>query len=113
EQKYPFFGSIAGKVLGSRQPGMPANVGIPYSMSIGLRPGYFGGNYLGVQDNPFETEGDPNADNFTINNMQLASDITVARLEDRRSLNGQLDQLRRTANASRGFSALDRFDQQA
>ena len=27
-------------------------------MSIGLRPGYFGANYVGIQHNPFETEGD-------------------------------------------------------
>jgi hypothetical protein len=40
---------------------MPANVAVPYAMSIGLRPGYFGGNYLGDAGNPFETEGDPNA----------------------------------------------------
>ena len=44
--KYPFFGSVATKVTGARQPGMPANVAVPYGMSIGLRPGYFGGNYL-------------------------------------------------------------------
>jgi len=53
--KYPFFGSIATKVTGPRQQGMPANVAVPYAMSIGIRPGYFGGNYLGSQDNPFET----------------------------------------------------------
>ena len=51
--KYPFFGSIATKVTGARQPGMPAHVAVPYGMSIGLRPGYFGGNYLGVHHNPF------------------------------------------------------------
>ena len=67
--KSPFFGSIATKVLGARQPGMPAHVAVPYGMSIGLRPGYFGGNYLGVQHNPFETDGDPNADNFQVRNV--------------------------------------------
>src|SRR6185503_6688541 len=56
--------SIATKVTGPRKPGMPANVGIPYAMSIGLRPGYFGANYLGMEHNPFETGGDPNAPKF-------------------------------------------------
>ena len=46
--RYPFVGSIATKMTGPRQPGMPANVAIPYAMSIGFRPGYFGANYLGV-----------------------------------------------------------------
>ena len=55
-------------------------------MSIGLRPGYFGGNYLGSQDNPFETEGDPNADNFKVNNLAIVIGLTVQRLEDRRKL---------------------------
>src|SRR5688500_18890378 len=32
--KYPFFGSIATKMLGPRHPGMPENVAIPYAMSI-------------------------------------------------------------------------------
>ena len=40
--KFPFIGSIAARVLGPRRSGLPANVGIPYAMSIGLRPGYFG-----------------------------------------------------------------------
>ncbi|MGH9360842.1 MAG: DUF1501 domain-containing protein, partial [Thermoanaerobaculia bacterium] len=45
--KYPSIGSIASKLLGPRRRGMPAHVAVPYASSIGLRPGYFGGNYLG------------------------------------------------------------------
>lgn len=111
--KFPFFGAIASKVVGPRQAGMPANVAVPHAMSIGLRPGYFGANYLGIQNNPFETEGDPNAANFKINNVQLASNMTIDRLGDRRSLNSRLDFLRSAADSNRAFSALDRFDQQA
>ncbi len=44
EGKYPFFGGVATKVTGPRQTGMPSSVAIPHAMSIGLRPGYFGGN---------------------------------------------------------------------
>src|SRR5690242_13404521 len=95
--KYPFFGSIATKVLGPRQPGMPANVAIPHAMSIGLRPGYFGGNYLGPQENPFETEGDPNNDKFQVKNLTLGTQLTVQRLEDRRGLTEKIDHLRREA----------------
>jgi hypothetical protein len=111
--RYPFFGSIATKMLGPRQPGMPANVAVPYAMSIGIRPGYFGGNYLGQQDNPFETEGDPNAEKFQVQNLTLSNQLTLDRLSDRRSLIGHFDHLRREADRSGTLDAIDRFDRQA
>jgi hypothetical protein len=111
--RFPFFGSIATKVLGSRQPGMPANVAIPYAMSIGLRPGYFGGHYLGPQHNPFETEGDPNADNFQVQNLTLGGGMTVARLADRRNLLANFDHIRRETDRAGRLDAMDRFERQA
>ena len=111
--RYPFFGSIATKILGARQPGMPANVAIPYAMSIGLRPGYFGANYLGQQYDPFQTESDPNLVNFQIRNLKLSQNMTANRLEDRRSLQRTFDTLRRDADHSGMISAMDRFEQQA
>src|SRR5262245_60457621 len=112
-QQYPYFGSIAGKVLGARKPGMPANVCIPYAMSIGIRPGYFGAHYLGVEHNPFETEGDPNADNFQVTNMSPVSGLTLDRLSDRRTLNGTLDQARRRLEQTGLANSIDQFDQEA
>jgi hypothetical protein len=111
--KFPFFGSIATKMTGPRHPGMPENVAIPYAMSIGLRPGYFGGNYLGVQHNPFETSGDPNAENFRVQNIVLENQLTLARLENRRTLLTTFDKLRRDMDTSGALDAVDRFDQQA
>jgi hypothetical protein len=111
--KYPFFGSIATKMTGPRQQGLPANIAVPYAMSIGLRPGYFGGNYLGVQYNPFETEGDPNSDNFKVNNVNLLNSLTVARLEDRRYLLAQMDRLRRDVDCRGTLDAMNKFERQA
>jgi hypothetical protein len=111
--RYPSIGSIVAKVCGPRRDGMPAYVGVPYAMSIGLRPGYFGANYLGLEHNPFETEGDPNAANFQINNINLASGMTIDRLEDRRGLLQRIDQMRRSVDASGTLAAMDRFDQAA
>jgi hypothetical protein len=111
--KYPSIGSIVAKACGPRRDGMPAYVGVPYAMSIGLRPGYFGANYLGLEHNPFETESDPNSPNFQVNNLNLASGLTVDRLEDRRGLLNQLDSLRRGIDASGTLDAIDRFDQAA
>lgn len=111
--KYPFFGAIATKVLGPRQLGMPANVAVPHAMSIGLRPGYFGGNYLGAEENPFETEGDPNSDKFQVKNLKLAQQLTLDRLNDRRDLIQHFDHLRREVDRGGSLEAIDRFDRQA
>jgi hypothetical protein len=109
----PFIGSMATAVAGSRKPGLPANVAVPYAMSIGLRPGYFGGNYLGPQHNPFETEGDPNADNFQVQNLSIGGGMTFSRLEDRRNLLANFDGIRREVDRNGRFEAMDKFERQA
>jgi hypothetical protein len=111
--KYPFIGSVATRVLGSRRAGMPANVAVPYAMSIGLRPGYFGANYVGIQHNPFETEGDPNAAAFQVANIRMPDNITLTRLEDRRTLSTTFDKLRRDVDTNGTALAMDRFERQA
>lgn len=111
--KYPFFGSICTKMTGPRHAGMPANVAVPYAMSIGLRPGYFGGNYLGTQYDPFQTESDPNSASFKVRNLDLPGNLSISRLNDRRTLQSQFDRLRRQADQSGMIDAMDRFDEQA
>lgn len=109
--RYPYFGAIATKMAGPRQKGMPANVAIPYASSIGLRPGYFGGNYLGVRHDPFETEGDPNQDRFEV--KDLRPQVALERLEDRRGLLKTLDRMRRDADAGNRIAAMDQFSAEA
>ncbi len=109
----PFFGSIATSVTGPRKPGMPAGVAIPYAMSIGLRPGYFGAGYLGIEHDPFQTGGNPAAKNFQVQNLNLASGLSAGRVHDRRRLQMRLDQLRRSFDAGPIATSMDRFEQQA
>ena len=84
--KSPFVGSIATKMTGARQPGMPPYVAVPYGMSIGLRPGYFGANYVGASHN---------------------------RLDDRAELARHIDRLRRDVETKGMLDSMDRFDRQA
>jgi hypothetical protein len=111
--KQPFIGSIATRVTGPRVAGMPPQVAVPYAMSIGLRPGYFGANYLGVQNNPFETEGDPNSPNFKVQNLDLPSQVTVERLGDRQTLSKQLDHIAQQLDVSSTSRAISKFESQA
>jgi hypothetical protein len=111
--KLPSFPSIATKVCGPRREGMPAYVSVPYAASIGLRPGYFGANYLGPQHNSFETSGDPNQPNFSVQDLAMSGGMTLDRLEDRRGLLRHFDTIRRQADASGEMDAMDRFQRQA
>jgi hypothetical protein len=111
--KNPSLGSIATKMTGPRKPGMPAYISVPYASSIGLRPGYFGANYLGLEHSPFESDGDPNAANFQVNNLRLAEGLTIDRLEDRQQLVKILDQNHRQIDCRREIALLDRFQLKA
>lgn len=109
----PFIGSIATRSTGARKPGMPPYVAVPYAMSIGLRPGYFGANFVGTAYNPFETDGDPNASNFSVKNIDVPGGMSVSRLDDRAALARSMDRLRRDVETRGMIDAMDRFDRQA
>jgi hypothetical protein len=111
--KFPSIGSIVARELGPRQPGLPAYVGVPHASSIGLTPGYFGAHMLGAQYNPFQPGGDPNAANYTVRNLELAPDLSIERLEDRRSLRDHFDLTRRRLDSLGDTTAIDRFQQEA
>jgi len=109
----PSVGSIVSKTLGPRRQGMPAYASVPIAYTFGMRPGYFAANYLGVQYNPFETDGDPNHPDFKVRNLNLLPDMTLQRLEDRRSLLTRLDDFRRRVDASGALDSVSSFQRQA
>ena len=111
--RYPSIGAYAAKMLGSRAPGVPAHMAVPVASTIGLRPGYFAANYLGAAFNPFETEGDPNAEGFQVRNMNLAGGLTVDRLDDRKALLARLDATQRLVDNLGVANAIDRFTAEA
>jgi hypothetical protein len=111
--KFPGIGAIVSRELGPRRPGMPAYAAVPHAASIGLVPGYFGANLLGHRYNPFPTGGDPNSPGFRVQNLNLASGLTVDRLESRRSLSEHFDTARRNLMPQFETVAMDRFAQEA
>ena len=111
--KFPSLGSIVNREIGARKPGMPGYVAVPQASSIGLTPGYFGGNFLGATHDPFQTGGDPNAANFTVHNLELTPGLSIQRLEDRRGLSERFDAMTRTVETADVQRSMDRFGQEA
>ncbi len=109
----PSGGSVAAKVCGSRKSGVPPYVAVPHAASVGLVPGYNGAAYLGAEFNPFQSGGDPNAPNYTVQNMKLPNGMSLSDLDDRKRLLGGFDTLRRDLDQSGALANLDKFQQQA
>jgi hypothetical protein len=91
---------------------MPGYTATPHAASIGLVPGYFGGHMLGVQHDPFVT-GDPSANGFQVRNLNLASGLTLEKLEDRRGLLKHFDSQKGNLDAHPTAQAMDRFSHEA
>ncbi len=113
EGKFPSIGAIVNRECGPRRKGLPGYVAIPYGMSIGLRPGYFGGHMIGAQHNPFETVQDPASPAFKVQNLNLAQGLTIEKLDDRKSLVKHFDRVRQHLDNHPSVPAMDRFSQEA
>ena len=103
----PYCGAVVAKQRGSNSPGLPPYVSIPRRQLLG------GPAYLGTSYNPFTTDSDPNADNYSVPNLKFAQGLDVARLEDRQGLQRGLDRLRRDVERTGEFAGLDRFSREA
>ncbi|MEX0725000.1 MAG: DUF1501 domain-containing protein [Planctomycetaceae bacterium] len=103
---HPSFGSVVSKELGWRN-GMP-----PYVASGGFV--YEGAGYLGTAYNPLKIYGDPNAENFKIENVSIPDSIGWDRTVKRRRILERLDDWQRRADKTSGV-VFDRsqFHQQA
>ncbi len=113
EQRFPGIGAIVSREIGPRNPGMPAYVGVPNAMTIGLNPGYNAGHMIGAQYNPFQTGGNPNLPTFAVQNLNLADGLTLERLEDRRSMSRHFDDALRRMEPNGTTQSMDRFTEEA
>jgi Protein of unknown function (DUF1501) len=103
----PCFGSVAARVCGPNEPGLPAYVALPRIMRNG------GAAYLGTAHNPFETINDAGKRNFSVRNLTLSTGLNAARLEDRRTLLTALDVQREIVDLEGSSEAIDDFTRQA
>jgi len=105
--QYPCLGPVVSKMLeGRRNPVLPRYVGNAANV-------YGGGSAtLGPAYLPFVVSGDPNAENFKVNNLSLASDLRD-RLDDRRALLGAIDGLQNEVSRSGALDTIDKFNQEA
>jgi uncharacterized protein (DUF1501 family) len=106
KSKHPCLGSVASKVLGSRDSSMPPYVSIPSRIYM-IRPAY-----LGVKHNPFPT-GNPSSENYAPPNLNLPKGMTKQQYDSRSSLLKNLDQFRRDLDLANNLQGVDEFRLQA
>lgn len=103
---FPTFDSITARLRRNRQTGVPHFVSNKQRLKGG------GSAYLGPIDEPFIYDGDPNADDFRVQNLAVAGDL-AERLEDRVSLRRSLDRWRSDLERSGALDAGDHFQRKA
>ena len=90
-EKFPAIGAIVNREAGPREAGLPGYVALPYGMSIGMRPGYFGGHILGRSTTRSRRAATRAAPGFKVENMNLTAGLSIDQLDDRRSLSKHFD----------------------
>ena len=103
----PCFGSVIAKLRGPNRAAVPAYVAVPRIMRNGQAA------FLGQAYNPFETVADPNDPKFHVRNLRIASELNIARLENRRGLLSALDARRRLRDLQQASAAVDDFSRVA
>jgi hypothetical protein len=94
--QHPCFGSVMSKLRGGSD--VPPFVSLRGGGSPGTEPGY-----LGVAHRPFAPSG-PGLDN-----LRLANGTNAGQMDDRKSLLGQFDTVRRDIDASGTMKGMDSF----
>ena len=108
----PAVGSIVAKMRENR------NIGIPNYVTGANRGRHtinvysFGSAYLGNETHPFSVPGDPSSDDFKVENISLAPELSD-RLDKRAELLRRFDRLRSEIDNSGVLEAVDSFQQKA
>jgi len=110
---YPNLGCVVSK-LAPRQNELPPFVTLPQLISdVGnLTPGQFAG-YLGKQHEALAIVRDPNAQDFSVEEVMSRPEVTSARLDDRKSLLELVDAQAKALEGSAAIQNLDTFQDRA
>lgn len=98
-----------------RDSSLPAGVRLPmhiFNTDQSIWPGQDSG-FLGVTANPWLFRCEPNSASYHVPELKLSDDVTIARLDGRRRLLGQLDQRLRDIERTGEFQAFSEQKQQA
>ena len=111
---YPCVGSMAFKALEGKRDtrGMPGYMTLGNGRVNNIDTFSFGSAYLGTETHPFAISSDPSADNFSVQNIHVDQAL-AKRLEDRTSLLGSIDNLRRDIENAGAMKSMDVFNQRA
>ena len=109
---YPAVGSMVAKMQEKRNVGVPNYTLIVDAGRAQIDTFSLGTAYLGPAYGPFTVGGDPSEPGFAVQNLGLAKEMEE-RLDDRASLLGGLDKLRRGIDKSGALDAMDTFNQRA
>ncbi|MBB77131.1 MAG: hypothetical protein CMJ75_21710 [Planctomycetaceae bacterium] len=104
--EHPDFGMLAARMRGRRQDGLPQYI------AVHRAPFMISPSYLGLGYRAYET-GDPSEKGFAPKNLKLTAGIDEPRLECRRTLLSQLDQMRRGLDLAGSMEGLDAFRRDA
>lgn len=109
---YPAVGSIVAKCREQRRTGIPNYISGTEPGRSGVDVYSFGAAYLGPSYVPFNVPGDPNEASFQVQNLSLDSSL-ASRLEDRATLLGSFDRMRRELDRRDLMAAMDHASQRA
>jgi len=100
---YPSTGSVVAKLKGPNDPGLPAYVNLPRKAPFGNAA------YLGASFNPFTPDANPNEATFQVRNLKMPGRVSADRLENRKKLVSDIDNMRRDLDTKGDISGLDTF----
>ena len=111
---FPHFGSVLSALRPSRS-GLPTFVALPeviHTTNGAITPGQ-GGGLIGRAYDPFQITQHPDRPDFSIESLKLPESVGLGRMQARRDLLGQIDQVARLAERSSSASALGSYYEQA
>lgn len=108
---YPTMGSVVAMERmnsGEYKGELPAYIAVPSTAPWYGESGFLGGKYK-----PFSTGGDPNANGFRVQGLQLAAGLTESRTNDRHALLKAVDSLEREMADQELFQVVDTYYERA